>query len=348
MEKKKKVEINPTFHFKKKAPHPEEQTPQYLEYRRKWEENPQKHIVGRVPIHMDLESTSVCNLKCITCFQSFDPPKPGFMKMELFKKIIDEAAAKGLCSIKLNFRGEPLINPDTPKMVKYAKQKGIIEVMFNSNTTLLTEKIANELIDAGLDKINCSVDACIPEVYERIRVGAKFDTILNNIKNLQRIKKERGVSKPIVRVQMVDSPVSHDQVGEFIKFWEDIADQVAVSDMLDWHDKKLTNVVVSDDFVCSKPYQRMSVWHDGKVVICDGNYFGKLIAGDLSKQSVEEVWNGPVMGRLRKLHLEGKSHKVNICAECGYRMATIRLKQIPSHLEKLGKDPYEKMGGIEK
>jgi len=343
MAKPKRVDINPTFHFKKKAVHPGENTPEYLEYRRKWEENPKNHIVERVPIHMDLESTSACNLKCITCFQSFAPPPRGFMSMELFKKIIDEASQKGLCSIKFNFRGEPLLNPNIPQMVKYAKDHGIIEVMFNSNTTLLTEKVANALIDAGLDKINCSVDACIPEVYEKIRVGAKFDVVLANIKNLQRIKKERGVTKPIVRVQMVDSPTSHEQVEQYIAFWSEIADQVAVSDVLDWHDKKLESVVVAEDFVCAKPYQRMSVWFNGQVVICDGNYFGKIIAGDLNTQSVEEVWNGPVMSKIRRYHLEGKSHKVKICAECGYRSTTIKQAGLPTRMEKLGEPPFDKM-----
>ncbi|MFH2106772.1 MAG: radical SAM/SPASM domain-containing protein [Candidatus Micrarchaeota archaeon] len=323
-----RVEINPTFHYKKHIPTEYEQSPEYLEYRRKWEENPKNHVVGAVPIHMDIESTSVCNLKCITCFQSFNPPPKGHMSFNFFKKIIDEGSQKGLCSIKLNYRGEPLLCPDIIKMVSYAKSKGITEVMFNSNCTLLTEKVANELIDAGLDRIICSVDAYEKEVYEKIRIGGNFDSVLNNIKNLQRIKNERGSPKPIVRLQMVDSPTSHGQVEGYIKFWGSIADEVAVTDMCDWHEKSLKSLTVSKEFDCSKPYQRMSVWFNGKVTFCDGNYFGHLDVGDLTKQTIEEVWHGPVMQKIREANLKGESHRIKICAECGFRMTVIKNKNM--------------------
>ena len=45
-----------------------------------------------------------------------------------------------------------------------------------------------------------------------------------------------------------------------------------------FNELELESVVVAEDFVCAKPYQRMSVWFNGQVVICDGNYFGKIIA----------------------------------------------------------------------
>ncbi len=76
-----KVEINPTFHYKKYDTYDSEQTPGYKEYRRRWENNPKNHIVDAFPIHMDIESTSACNLKCITCFQAFNPPPRGFIAM---------------------------------------------------------------------------------------------------------------------------------------------------------------------------------------------------------------------------------------------------------------------------
>ncbi len=338
-----KMEINSTFHYKKDTPIEREQTPEYLEYRRKWNENPKNHLTGEFPIHLDLEATSVCNLKCFMCFQSFAPPPRGFMAMELYKKIIDEGSKKGLCSLKLMYRGEPLLHPNIVEMVRYAKEKGIMEVMFNSNATLLTEEKARALIDAGLDKLICSVDGYTKEVYESVRIGAKFETTLQNIKTLQRLKKEMGKKNPTLRVQMVDTPRNHEQMEGYIKFWSEIADHVAVEDMNDWHDKDLKAVVASKDFDCPMPYQRLIVLFDGKVTICCGNIYGKLVAGDLTKQTVEEVWKGPVMQQLRKNIAEGNSHRVRICAECGYRTTVIRDEKMDKEvipIEKLGNPPY--------
>jgi len=338
-----RVEVDSTFHYKKQST--SEQTDSYREYRRKWNENPKNHIIGNFPIHLDLESTSACNLKCFMCFQSFNPPPRGFMSTDLYKKIIDEGAEKGLCSIKLQYRGEPLLHPNIADMVRYAKEKGILEVMFNTNATLLTEEKARGLIEAGLDKMICSVDGYTKDTYESVRIGATFETTLENIKRMQRLKKEMGKTKPVVRVQMVDTPKNHDQIEGYIKFWGDIADEVAVEDMNDWHDKDLKAVIVSKEFDCPMVYQRLIVLYDGRVTICCGNIYGKLIAGDLTKQTVENVWKGPVMQKLRKHLMEGESHKVQICAECGYRSTVIRNKSMDKAvvpIEKLGESPYFK------
>ncbi|MEM2963778.1 MAG: radical SAM protein [Candidatus Anstonellales archaeon] len=340
-----KMKIDATFHYKKIVNVPHEQTPEYLEYRRKWKEYPEKHIAGDFPIHLDLESTSVCNLKCPMCFQSFAPPPPGFMKMELYKKIVDEGAKKGLCSLKLQYRGEPLLHPKIDEMVRYAKEKGILEVAFNTNATLLTEKMAKKLIAAGLDKIICSVDGYTPEVYEKIRVGAKFETVVNNIKTLQKIKQERGLTKPVVRVQMVDTPWNHHQIDEYIKYWGSIADHVGVEDMNDWHDKKLEEVVICPEFDCPMVYQRLVILYDGRVTICCGNIYGKLVAGDLNKHSVEEVWKGPIMQKLREYLAKGESHRVQICAECGYRMTVIKNEKMNYKIKPItefGDSPFYK------
>ena len=338
------VIINARFHQQKQYELAEyEKTPQYKEYRRKWAENPKNGIVERVPTHIDIESTSVCNLRCVTCFQAYEKIPRGYMEMDLFKKIIDEGTEKGLCSIKLNYRGEPMLHPKIVDMVRYAKEKGLVEVMFNSNCVFLTEKMANDLIDAGLDQLICSVDGHTKETYEKIRIGAKFDQVIENIKNLQRIKKERGVERPVTRVQMVHSPASSSQVAGYLEFWKDVVDRVAITDMCDWTNKNLKTVIVSDQFRCPKIYQRMSVWFNGKVTICDGNYYGKLIAGDLTKQSIEEVWNGPVIKKMRETHSQGNSHRIKICAECGYRKTVIKKKELDSRVEAVGDPPYDHM-----
>ena len=80
---------------------------EYNNYRKAWHELPLYRNPGSFPLHLDIELTTTCNLKCIQCFQSFDPPEPQFMDFELYKKIIDQ----GPKAVKLNYRGEPLLYP---------------------------------------------------------------------------------------------------------------------------------------------------------------------------------------------------------------------------------------------
>src|SRR3989338_3581958 len=70
------------------------------EYRLKWRENPEKFIVENFPIHLDIESTSICNLRCPFCATAHEDYPRGFIAFELYKKIIDEGKGSGLYSIK--------------------------------------------------------------------------------------------------------------------------------------------------------------------------------------------------------------------------------------------------------
>lgn len=325
MEKEKHY-IDVTYYEKISRKTSLEDNPKYNEYRRKWKENPRKHITGDFPIHLDIESTAACNLKCPMCFQSFNPPKPGFMEMQLFKKLIDEGAEKGLCSIKLNFRGEPLLHPKIADMVKYAKDNGIIEVMFNTNATLLTEEKSRQLIIAGLDKIICSVDGYTKEFYESIRRGATFEKTLENIKRIQKIKREMGTDKPVLRTQMVilKSIKNPDEfIKNYVDFWGKIADHVAVEDEIEWDYSKIKGNVVYEPFRCPQPWQRLFVRWDGVITLCCGDLYEDMPLGNAYDTTIEEVWKSSRMENIRRLLKNGESHKIPICKVCGNRRKVI-------------------------
>ena len=72
-------------------------------------------------------------------------------------------------------------------MIKYAKEKGIVDVHFHSHGGLLTEKKSIELIESGLDKLLISVDTPNKQKYEKLRVLSKFDSVISNLKKLKYI-----------------------------------------------------------------------------------------------------------------------------------------------------------------
>ncbi len=297
-------------------------TKEYFEYRRRWNENPKNFIIGDFPIHLDIELNSTCNLRCVMCYYSFDKPEPKEMLINLVKKIIDEGAEKELASIKTFHRGEPLLYPKLPEVLKYAKGKGIIEVMFNTNATLLSRDKAKNLIEAGLDKINCSVDGYNEESYNKIRIGGSFETVVDNIKELQKLKKEKKVKNPIVRVHMVENPENHKDIQRFIKFWEPIAEQVSVSDLQDWTGNEEDGTPLQN-WACAQLWQRLVILADGEVLPCCRGFKGgneKLYPlGNVNNQTIESIWKGKKLNKLRELHKSGQSHKMRICRLCGIR-----------------------------
>lgn len=331
LEGKPDVKINPSYHEKRPEgggmyPWEEAYGEEYWEYRRKWADHPKTFTVGRFPIHLDIEITRVCDLRCPHCFRTQALNEGtlgpfGHMSFDLFKKIIDEGAEKGLCSVKFNYLGEPLLHPKCSEMVRYAKDKGILEVMFNTNAVTLSERKSRKLIEAGLDKIIFSFDAHDKELFEKLRLGAKYEVVVENILRFQRIRNEMGSLFPVTRVSMVRMRDNLHQVESFHEFWEDKIDLVSVVDYQNplGHDKTDRTSSEQDQktfFACSQLWQRLFIWWDGSFHLCCGDYEGAIELGNVKDRTVEEVWLGPTFQRIRRLHQTGQYRIINICARC--------------------------------
>jgi len=109
---------------------------EYKEYRVKWSHNPQNFIEEDGPLNLDIETTNACNLRCTMCprtaiekFSVNDNFKLGYMDINLYKNLIDQAIDIGVKAIKLNWRGEPTIHKNIIEMIHYAKDKGILDVI---------------------------------------------------------------------------------------------------------------------------------------------------------------------------------------------------------------------------
>jgi len=294
----------------------------YKEYRRKWKEWPSNYFVGEFPLFIDTEITSVCNLRCPFCANTSrrDKIKKGFMSFETFKKIIDEGSANGLYGVKFNIRGEPLLHPQIYQFVKYAKDNKLIDVYFNTNAMLLTKEASRKLIDAGLDRITISFEGYTKEVYERCRLGARFETVLSNISYLQSLKKEMGIEYPFLRVQTVMLPEIRPIFDKYKEFWAVRADEVA---FLDYKDPGLKKKGIKYPWACPQLWQRMAVRWDGTILPCNEDDDAKLALGNIAETTIKEAWASQRLNQIRKMHKENLAHLIDACDGCYLRDSEI-------------------------
>ncbi|MDB3873563.1 SPASM domain-containing protein [Pelagibacteraceae bacterium] len=303
---------------------------EYKNYRKEWYENPKLNKLNNFPIHLDIEATSACNFLCTMCPRTEMIEDKTFWKVENFDfkkytQIIDEGSKKGLRSIKFQYLGEPLVNKNLIKMIKYAKNAGIVDVMFNTNASLLTEKKSKEVILSGVDKVFFSFDSPYREEFNKIRVKGDYDKVLTNIKNFMRLKKELKSDTPITRVQMVLMKENQSQWEDFKKLFDGVVDTIAWVDYLDHGKqqsyKKKGTIGFNDkkkEFCCPQLWQRMFVHPDGVVTPCCNDSFRELKMGNINKNSIEEIWQNKKYQNIRKLHLEGKMKNIPLCAKCTY------------------------------
>jgi radical SAM protein with 4Fe4S-binding SPASM domain len=136
------------------------------------------------------------------CLVRYRPPVnklSGAMSLELFRRLIDQVPVRRLT---LQGLGEPLLSPYLPEMIATAVDRGV-RVGFNSNATLLNRRRAQELVASGVDWLHVSVDGAEAAGYERIREGARFDTVIGNLAGLVQAKREAGSPTPWIRVVFV-------------------------------------------------------------------------------------------------------------------------------------------------
>ena len=142
----------------------------------------------RLPDIVQIESTNLCNAKCVFCPRDEMHRQQGVMDFDLFRKVVDECAALGITHVRMHNYGEPFLDKQLVEKVRYAKSKGIQEVGMISNGSLITEEIARGMVEAGLDAINISVDAAGKEVFESTRLHLDYDEVIGNVRNLVRTR----------------------------------------------------------------------------------------------------------------------------------------------------------------
>jgi MoaA/NifB/PqqE/SkfB family radical SAM enzyme len=263
------------------------------------------------PDIVQIESTNICNAKCVFCPRDEMHRRQGVMDMDLFRKVVDECVTLGITHVRVHNYGEPFLDRQLVEKVRYAKEHGIAEVGMISNGSLITEDIAQGMIDAGLDAINISVDASGKDVFEKTRVNLKYDEVIGNVETLVRLRNASGKRHPKLILSFVRQDNSADEQA-FIAHWSGIADKVHVTDLHNW--AGTLNQESDVRYPCYRPWLTFTVLWDGRVSLCCADFDGRHILGDLRTSTIAEIWNGPAYVNVRRQHLE--SGGPEICRSC--------------------------------
>ena len=150
-----------------------------------------------------IEPTVACNLDCITCFRNAWEQPIGRMTEETFERFIAGLRELSpLPSVYFGGIGEPLFHPKTIEWITRVKQLGV-KVELITNGTILTEKIARQLIDSGLDVLWVSIDGASPETYADVRIGAELPSILKNMRRFAKMRKASHYPTPEIGIAFV-------------------------------------------------------------------------------------------------------------------------------------------------
>ncbi|MCL2925003.1 MAG: radical SAM protein [Trichodesmium sp. MAG_R04] len=287
-------------------------------------------LKAEFPSQIIVDVTEICNLACIHC------PHPEFKKspyyssqslnLELNAKMVDEVAKYGQGKtqyIRYTSNGEPLTNRQIYEMLEYACGNSGVAVTLTTNGTLMNEKRIEKLLNIGVDIIDISLDAFVPETYSKIRVNGNLNITKSNVlKLLQRSKQSSFKTKVVV--SYVEQPQNIYETKDFETFWKNNGADYVVIRRLHSAAGAIENIAekIQEEhkskvrFPCLYPWERILLNPAGYLAFCPTDWVHGSVIADYRTTTIYETWQSEFYQKLREAHLCNNFGNHSFCGNC--------------------------------
>lgn len=275
----------------------------------------------RFPKLISLELTNACNARCVMCPRDQMSRKIGTMGMDVIEKLCRDAYKKPVQKINMFGFGESLLHPRLIEIISYVKKSlPGVELNLSTNAQLLDDRLASGLLASGIDRINIDIDGVTKGTYEQVRKQLKFETVIANINNLIQMRNKLH-SRVVVSVTIIEMDLTKAEIKPFKRLWSGVADIVYVNHYNTWTgvfpDRNTRKVKLNKFNVpCKNPWREMIVNYNGSIAFCCMDFNSTVVIGNIMEQTIEEIWRGEKMEKLRRMHLQGRYNEIPICSRC--------------------------------
>jgi radical SAM protein with 4Fe4S-binding SPASM domain len=275
-----------------------------------------------VPPALQMEPTNNCNLSCTCCSGYSNTRRRGYMDFGLFCRIVDEAADIGVKRIHLYLHGEPLLHRQIGEMIRHIKSREMA-VTLATNAMLLRMKKIADIMRSGLtsaDYILLSVLGYSKETHERIMRGVDHERVTGNILRLIEYRNVHGLKGPLIETLFFRSADNEREEKQYVEHWKRIVDNARVAPAAEqyatFREGGLRRSVRTR--TCNQLWERMTVYWNGDVALCQADIDGDYLLGNLKEQSITEIWNGGKVTLTRDAHRRSDFEAFPMCAACDW------------------------------
>ncbi len=250
----------------------------------------------------------------------------GFSDTDLYEKIFNQIASTTYL-LTIHGWGEPLMHKNLSEIIRLANKNKICTVV-TTNGSLLNNNVSKELISSKLDCLIFSIDGITDESYQLYRRGGKYESVINNMKELITLKKEMGSSTPFVEWQfLVFKHNEHE-----IEAAKSIACDIGVDNLVflpaytedETFDATNPKYRLPKASPLSKPSDCKHLWStltfhwNGIVVPCCYDYPELVSYGNLYTETIDELWNNKYFQQSRNLVINDQISEYDnlYCIQC--------------------------------
>ncbi len=319
-----------------------------------------------LPTSLDIVLTKACNLRCIFCISYDSLDDVHWMDFDVYKRIARELFPTTL-GIFICSGGEPLLYPHLREALQLAKQHRTMATMTSNGMLLNRETAAWMVADQSLQELCISFDGAQKQTLERIRRGANYEQILQNIDYLAKCKTDKRAEFPrlwfrfaIMRSNALELPEmlrlckEHGLYKVEVKYLN-VANDIPFDESLYNHPQLASEVFAEAQakakeygvrvalpplpgsphkpYKCVKPWEFAQIDTDGSIRIC--YYCWKQRLGRV-QDGFASVWRGPHYQKIRAT-IDSDTPYYPYCKHCVVRLGP---ESQSSHDRTLHEDTY--------
>lgn len=269
-----------------------------------------------------IEIATKCNYNCIICARDKLTRAKEIMPTERFRHYLEKImSVKGKYStLTFSGFGEPLLDRNFLEKAEIAEKQGL-NLLLLTNASLLTVPIFKRINELGFLSIRISFYGINQQSYGRmhnLNGGVDFERLKATLTEICRM----GRKTRIIFTYNVVEGVNDADLRGWIDYWEPIADLLEVWKPHNWVTGREYRGVKKEKLkTCGRPFGGpLQVQADGTVNMCCFDFDGKLLIGDLNKQTLAEIFASGAYNRIKERHMSGDfSGSGLICENCDQR-----------------------------
>ncbi len=313
-----------------------------------YECNKKVEVLESFPINVIIPTGMTCNFKCIFCTDRSEKYRSSYTDLSFEQFLNFTKPLSKSFSVGLYGWGEPLMNPEYSKMYDYVTTNfDGIQIHLTTNGSLLNDEWARRLVSYKWSVLVVSLNSANSSTHKLLTGSNKFDRIIDNIRNIIKLREAMGGSSPYLTLSFVSMSQNIEELPNFVDLATKLkADQVVIQDLMILRkeqeqyslfykqdlaremyfkakEKAKNNSIILTVFspvsyflekdqkwpiFCREPLESFKVSQNGDVFAC---CYSNTVMGNITNQSVPEIWNGEIY-RYYRTHVN--SH--NLPEEC--------------------------------
>lgn len=276
-----------------------------------------KHVAA-CPSEIEIELTTIDPWSGGSILRpgSRDVPARGAIELDEVRKTVEACADWDDVRVVLGGFGEPLGHARFGEIVRLLREAGAAAIAVRTSGLTRNDEIDAAIFDTPVDVVEVTLDASTAEGYRRVHGMDGFDMAMDHCGQWLRRRHDERRVRPMIVPSMVKSK---ETLGEMEAFYDGWVERHGVALLTGYShragqlaDRSVVNMAPPRRVACRRTFTRLMVLADGRVTTCDQDFAGRQIIGDLRHDSLQAIWQGEALMRIRRDDLS----QTALCRAC--------------------------------